>query len=85
MAITAEREVARADMNDAFGVTVWQEATEMEYTPEDARKLAAEIVSAADEAERVAAEDAEAAKERMTEWLKGGVPIEAAASGEVVL
>jgi len=57
MAIKAEREVARADMNDAYGVTVWQEAAEMEYTPADARKLAAEIIRAADEADRVVAED----------------------------
>jgi len=57
MAITAEREVARADMNDSYGVSLWQVEELVDYTTEDARKLAAEIIAAADEADRVEAED----------------------------
>lgn len=58
MGIDLTREVARADMNDDYGVTVWQERKQVNYTPADARLLAAEIVRAADEAEHVALKDA---------------------------
>lgn len=61
MAITAEREVARADMNDSYGVAVWQERKLVDYSTEEARALAAEIVRAADEADRVEREDRDAA------------------------
>jgi hypothetical protein len=61
MAITAEREVARADMNDSYGVALWQERKLVDYSIEDARALAAELLHAADEAERVEREDRTAA------------------------
>ena len=61
MAITAEREVARADMNDSYGVSLWQVEELVDYTTEDARKLAGELIAAADEADRVEAEDRKAA------------------------
>lgn len=57
MAITQTREVARADMNDEYRVTCWQEAEMVDLTPDEARAYAKEIVGAADEADRVAAED----------------------------
>lgn len=57
MGIELTREVARADMNDNYGVTVWQERKLMNYTPAEARALSTEIVNAAAEAERVAAMD----------------------------
>lgn len=56
MSIKAELEVARADMNDALGVTLWQHKRQVDYTADEARELAREIAAAADEADRVRAE-----------------------------
>lgn len=61
MPIMVEREVARADMNDSYGVTVWQDEPMLDLTTDQAREYAAEIVKAADEADRVEQEDRDAA------------------------
>jgi hypothetical protein len=61
MAIKAEREIARADMNDSYGVSVWQEGEIVDLSTEQAREYAAEILHAADEADRVEQEDRDAA------------------------
>jgi len=58
MALTRETEIARADMNDEFGVTLFQAKKTADYTIAEARTLAAEIIRAANEAERVARDDA---------------------------
>jgi hypothetical protein len=58
MAIRRETTVARADMNDEFGVTLYQAKKTAEYTVGEARDLAAELVRAANEAERIARDDA---------------------------
>jgi hypothetical protein len=58
MALTRETTVARADMNDEFGVTLYQAKKTADYTIAEARTLAAEILRAANEAERVARDDA---------------------------
>ena len=77
MAIIQEREIARADMNDEFGVTVFQEAQQTEYSIEEARAFAAEILAAADEAERIRTDDVHASSQ--------GYPHMLGESGEVVL
>ena len=59
MGIKQERVIARADMNDEFGVSVWQEKKLKEYSIEEAYALADEISRAADEATRVRLEDDE--------------------------
>jgi len=56
MALKAVREIARADMNDDLGVTVWQHRKQVAYTADEARELAREIAGAADEADRIRAE-----------------------------
>ena len=58
MALTRETTVARADMNDEFGVTLYQAKKTADYTIAEARELAAEIVRAANEAERILRDDA---------------------------
>lgn len=63
MAIVAEVELARADVNDEYGVTVWQARKLLNYSTEDARDLAAEILRAADEGERLEREDRERVRE----------------------
>ena len=81
MAITAERVIARADMNDEYGVTVWTEGEMVDLTVEQARQFAVEVANAAAEAERVAREDSDAAFQsegRSGELLR-------ASSGEVVI
>jgi len=57
MAIHSKQEIARADMNDDFAVSVWQHKKLVAYTPDEARQFAREIAAAADEADRIAAED----------------------------
>lgn len=54
MAITITRTITlgRADADDEYGVTVAQNRRQVHYTPEEARRLAAEILQAAQEAER---------------------------------
>jgi putative aminopeptidase FrvX len=61
MGITIEREVACADMNDSYGVTVWQERRSMDYSTAAARELAKEILAAADEADAESQKDVETA------------------------
>lgn len=61
MALKVELEIARADMNDSYGVSLWQYKKLVDYSPDEARELAREIVAAADEADRVEAEDRKAA------------------------
>lgn len=53
MAISQVREVARADMNDEFGVTCWQDQEQLDFTPDEAREYAREIVAAADQADAI--------------------------------
>jgi hypothetical protein len=57
MAIVQETEVARAEVTQ-HGVRVWQHHRTVDYTPETARELAAEILEAASEAEQAAVEGA---------------------------
>lgn len=57
MAIRAEVELARVDVNDSYGVTVWQARKSLDYSTEDARALAAEILRAADEGDRLERKD----------------------------
>lgn len=57
MGIVISREVARADMNDEFGVTVWQERKLLDLTVEQARDYASEIWKAALEADRIRMDD----------------------------
>lgn len=56
MAIKAELEIARADMNDDLGVSVWLHKKLTDFTPDEARQFAREIAGAADEADHVRAE-----------------------------
>lgn len=73
MPIKAEVEIARAEVNDDYGVTLWQRGSAMEYSTSDARALAAEMVAAADESDRVAAEDAGLTIEQLRERLSARV------------
>lgn len=57
MGINQVREVARADMNDQYTVTVFLAEPELELSPVDARRFAQEIIRAADSAEIAAAAD----------------------------
>jgi hypothetical protein len=66
MSITRETLIVRADMNDEFGVTVEQAQRQVDYTLPEARELAAEILRAVVEAERVTREDRDAA------WISEG-------------
>ena len=77
MGITVEREVARADINDEGGVTVWQETPELALSIEQAREHAESILRAAAEAVRVRMDDVHESS--------GGYPFIVAASGEAVL
>ena len=61
MSITVMREVARADMNDNYGVTIWQDEEQVDLTTDQAREYAAEIARAADEADRIEQQDRDAA------------------------
>jgi hypothetical protein len=61
MPITTERTVALAMPDDAYGVEVWQERKTVNYSTDDARALAAEILAAAEEADRIEREDRDAA------------------------
>lgn len=61
MAITAEVEVASVDIGDAYDVVLWQHRKVTSYTPAEARELAADLVTAAAEVERIEAEDRAAA------------------------
>jgi len=61
MAITQEREIVRADMNDSYGVSLWVVDPIVDLTTDQARELAQQIVKAADEADRVEQEDRDAA------------------------
>jgi membrane-bound ClpP family serine protease len=80
MAISQVREIARADMNDEYGVSVWQEKKLVNYSVGEARALAVEIGRAADEAERVAREDRAARRaESATGWMLGSDLVEEAA------
>ena len=80
MAITQTREVARADMNDAYGVTCWQEVEMVDLTTDEARAYAEEILRAAEQADAIEAQDRDDAF--------GGQncsPLVISASGEAVL
>lgn len=79
MGISQVREVARADMNDQYGVTVWQEDELLELTVEEAVAFASEIIKAADEALRIRNED------DAVHASTGGFPHMLAESGEAVL
>jgi hypothetical protein len=57
MAIQQMRDVARADMNDAYGVTCYQEQELVDLTTDEARAYAQEIQHAADQADLVARQD----------------------------
>ncbi len=75
MAVRDEVVLARADVNDAYGVTVWQRKKIADYTVEQAERLGSEILQAAAEARRVAAEDAialepDACGERVAESMR---------------
>jgi hypothetical protein len=61
MPITTERTVAQAMVNDAYGVELWQEHKAVDYTTDEARQLAAEILAAADEADTIERVDRDAA------------------------
>jgi hypothetical protein len=61
MAIRAEVEVARADVNDEYGVSLWQRKKLQDYQPEEARLLASELVRAADQADELERVDRAAA------------------------
>lgn len=84
MAIRAEVEVARADMNDEYGVSVWQRRKLVDYTVEDARAFADEILHAADEAERVALEDRDASYGYVVGYRRRVDPIDAGHFGGVL-
>jgi glyoxylate utilization-related uncharacterized protein len=53
-------------MNDQFGVTLYQAKKIAEYTITEARELAAELIKAANEAERIEQEDRDGA------WMSEG-------------
>lgn len=57
MAIKAVLEVARADLNDAYGVTLWVREELTDLSPDDADALARELLTAAAEARRAKTED----------------------------
>jgi hypothetical protein len=61
MPIITEQVTASAELNDQYGVTVWQAKKTMPYTLDEARQLAAEILAACDEAQSCLDEDAESA------------------------
>lgn len=69
MAITAVVEIARVEVSDEYGVTLWQKGTAFEYSVADARALAQELWSAASEAERALEEDGRVTLEQMRERL----------------
>ncbi len=61
MAIRAEVDMARVEVNDEYGVTLWQRRKTSYYTTEEARQLGEELLAAAAEADRIEAEDRAAA------------------------
>jgi len=61
MAIVQETEVASAEANDSYGVTVWQHRKSVELSTAAAREYAQEILEAAAEADRLSQEDVAAA------------------------
>lgn len=69
MALIVEREIARADMNDEFGVSIWQEHKLVEYTPDEARQLAREITAAADEADAIQRADEQGDEPKRTSLI----------------
>jgi len=81
MAIIKEHEVARADINDSYGVALWTIDPLTDLTTDEARELATELTRAADEADRIERQDRDAAfgSEHHTHELL------IAPSGEVVL
>ena len=79
MAIKQERVIAWADMNDEYGVSVWQEKKLTNYTVEEALALSSEIIAAAKEAFRIREKDDE------VHASTGGFPYLLAESGEAVL
>ncbi|MEX1078900.1 MAG: hypothetical protein WED09_07315 [Homoserinimonas sp.] len=57
MAIVAEFEVARADLNDEYGVSLWVRKKLTEFTPDEAEALAEELLRAAAQGRALAVED----------------------------
>ncbi len=57
MTQTAEVETFSAELTDSYGIQIWQFRKRFEYTVDEARAAAAEIVAACDEADRCLEED----------------------------
>lgn len=57
MPIITEQVTASAELNDQYGVTVWQQKKTVSYTREQARKLGEEILAACDEADTCVEQD----------------------------
>lgn len=67
MAVTTEVETFSAELTDSYGIEIWQFRKRFEYTVDEARSAAAEIVAACDEADRCLEEDRITRLQRMLE------------------
>ena len=59
-------EIATVEVNDEYRVELTQVLDRVDYSPEQARDLASELINAADEAERMIAEHVAEVGERIT-------------------